>query len=147
MQKYIENPLIIHKKKFDIRQWVLVTDWNPLTVWIYAKSYVRFAMMDYDPTNRVKYAHLTNNCLVKKYKKEHGNKAGGVPTKVNDSPEKFGDKANDFSSDSEGNDENDDAEEVLGNIWSVEDFSEHLNKEFKDKRPNVTDIYEEIIYK
>jgi len=24
-------------------------------------------MMDYDPKNRIKFAHLTNNCLVKKY--------------------------------------------------------------------------------
>lgn len=128
---------------------MLVTDWNPLTVWIYAKSYVRFAMMDYDPTNRVKYAHLTNNCLVKKYKKDFGNKPGGVPTKVNDSPEKFADKAQDFNSDSEGNEEDQDEaeEEVLGNIWSCDEFSDYLNKELKDKKPDVKDIFQEVIYK
>lgn len=59
--------MIIRKKKFDIRQWVLVTDWNPLTVWIFQESYVRFAMMDYDPNTNVKFAHLTNNCLVEKF--------------------------------------------------------------------------------
>jgi len=24
-------------------------------------------MMDYDPKNRMNFAHLTNNCLIKKY--------------------------------------------------------------------------------
>ena len=58
-------------------------------MWVYAKSYVRFALMDYDPSNRAKYAHLTNNCLIKKYKKDFKTDVvGGVPVKNRDSPSK-----------------------------------------------------------
>jgi len=42
--KNTQNPLIIESRKFDIRQWVLIENWNPLTVWIYDESYIRFAL-------------------------------------------------------------------------------------------------------
>ena len=52
--------------QFDLRIWVLVTDWNPLTVWFWNKPYVRFSAADYDETNlEDRFVHLTNNSVGK----------------------------------------------------------------------------------
>jgi len=56
MQKYIELPFLLkypisnpdengvqryEKRKFDIRQWVLVTSFEPLCVYIFSSAYLR----------------------------------------------------------------------------------------------------------
>lgn len=69
-QKCIENPLIINNRKFDIRQWVLVTDWNPLTIWCYRDSYIRFCVSEYDKKSDKRRNHLTNHSVQKKYMDE-----------------------------------------------------------------------------
>ena len=67
VQKYIENPLIIKNRKFDLRVWVLVTDWNPLTIWLFKKPYARFPAHDYSPDEiNNNYAHLANNSIAAK---------------------------------------------------------------------------------
>lgn len=70
VQKYIENPLVIMNRKFDIRQWVLVEDYNPPRVWFYEESYLRFCAEEYNMDNvHNKFVHLTNNSI-QKYSKE-----------------------------------------------------------------------------
>eukprot|EP00929_Paragymnodinium_shiwhaense_P092397 TRINITY_DN522_c0_g1_i1.p1 TRINITY_DN522_c0_g1~~TRINITY_DN522_c0_g1_i1.p1 ORF type:complete len:732 (+),score=224.11 TRINITY_DN522_c0_g1_i1:1112-3307(+) len=66
-QKYMERPELVHGYKFDIRQWVLVTSWNPLTVYVWRQPYLRFAGKKYDNTctDRSEYVHLVNNSIIK----------------------------------------------------------------------------------
>jgi hypothetical protein len=50
VMKYIERPLTICRRKWDMRQWVLVAGWNPLCVFMHRQSYARFAVEEYDET-------------------------------------------------------------------------------------------------
>jgi hypothetical protein len=68
VQKYMENALIVAKRKFDLRQWVLVTDWNPLTIYFYDECYARFSVEEYstkDSSIDNLYVHLVNNSIGK----------------------------------------------------------------------------------
>lgn len=68
VQKYMENPLIVAQRKFDLRQWVVVTNWNPVTIYFYDECYARFSVEQYstdvnDLSNS--FIHLVNNSIGK----------------------------------------------------------------------------------
>lgn len=66
--KYIDNPFLLNKKKFDLRIYVLITSIDPLRIYIYKEGLVRFASEDYDGTSiniKNKFKHLTNYAVNK----------------------------------------------------------------------------------
>ena len=80
ISRYIDQPLLIGGKKFDLRIYVLVTSYRPLKVWLSANGFARFCNTTYsDHTNDINNLSnkLTNVALQKGadgYNNEHGNK-------------------------------------------------------------------------
>uniref|UniRef100_A0A3Q3GCE8 Tubulin tyrosine ligase-like family, member 2 n=1 Tax=Labrus bergylta TaxID=56723 RepID=A0A3Q3GCE8_9LABR len=66
VQRYISDPLLISGYKFDLRIYVCVKSFHPLTVYIHQEGLVRFATEKYDLASlRNFYAHLTNTSINK----------------------------------------------------------------------------------
>ena len=82
VSRYIDSPLLIGGKKFDLRLYVLVLSFKPLKVYVSDLGFARFCNVKYDCgyedldlDNR--YMHLTNVAVQKhgdEYNAAHGNK-------------------------------------------------------------------------
>ncbi|EGR33199.1 tubulin tyrosine ligase-like member 11, putative [Ichthyophthirius multifiliis] len=69
IQQYISNPLIIDKKKFDLRLYVLISSLDPFVVYLHDEGLARFCTEDYQKPQQQNinnfYMHLTNYSLNK----------------------------------------------------------------------------------
>ncbi len=66
IQKYIESPLLLEKRKFDIRVWVLVT--HNLEIFFCREGYIRTSSESFDLSEQGLsnyYIHLTNTAIQK----------------------------------------------------------------------------------
>ena len=72
VQRYIDNPLLINKKKFDLRLYVFISSVKPLIVFLNDHGLTRYCTEDYEkPTEKNlnnHYMHLTNYTLNKNSK-------------------------------------------------------------------------------
>lgn len=84
ISRYIDNPLLIGGKKFDMRMYVLVTSYHPLKVWKFKYGFCRFCnekfTVDINEIDNI-YIHLTNVAVQKKYYKYNEFHGGKWPLK------------------------------------------------------------------
>ena len=74
LSRYISNPHLINKLKYDFRIYVLITGLFPLKVYLYKEGMVRFSTEEYDlDKNHINelYRHLTNVAINEKNKKDY----------------------------------------------------------------------------
>lgn len=66
VQRYIQLPLLLGGKKFDLRLYTLVTSHNPLVIYIYRSGFGRFTHSRYDTHDLNSLSsHLTNVAVQK----------------------------------------------------------------------------------
>ena len=76
ISRYIDNPLLIGGKKFDLRIYVLVTSFRPLKCYLYRLGFCRFCTVKYNNSSSDidnMFCHLTNVSIQK-----HGNEYNSI---------------------------------------------------------------------
>ncbi|KAL7543071.1 hypothetical protein ACHAWF_007319 [Thalassiosira exigua] len=85
-QQYIRNPLLIDKKKFDLRIYVLVTSCSPLRMYLFRDGLVRICTEEYKRPNTSnmddRCMHLTNYSVNKRSDKYERDEKGSAPSNL-----------------------------------------------------------------
>lgn len=118
---------MINSKKFDMRQYVVVTSFNPLRVYFYHEGLARFATEEYSNDPKIlknKFVHLTNFSINKRNTKfvRNDNRTGSAVRKAD------GDE-------DENNDE--DPEQESSSKWSLTFLKKYLRNEESCKRKDT----------
>ena len=66
MHRYLENPLLLNGKKFDIRAYMLVIAGTPFVL-LYHHGYLRLTCEAYEPGSSDLSVHLTNQYVQRKH--------------------------------------------------------------------------------
>ena len=111
---YLDKPLLINNKKFDMRMYVVVTSFNPLRVYFYHEGLARFATEDYSNDPKVlknKFVHLTNFSINKRNTKfvRNDNRTGSGTRKPQE-------------------DDGEDPEQESSSKWSLTFLKKYLRK-------------------
>lgn len=84
VQKYIEKPFLINKRKFDIRCFCLVTSFNGIIqAYFFNEGYLRTASKAFSLSATNKFIHLTNDA-VQKHSDDYGKFENGNKMSYND---------------------------------------------------------------
>jgi len=63
VQSYVHNPLLLNKRKFDFRMYMLIASTNPLVAY-YHDGFLRVALFEYDANSGNKTSAMTNLAIV-----------------------------------------------------------------------------------
>jgi tubulin polyglutamylase TTLL1/tubulin monoglycylase TTLL3/8 len=100
LQKYIENPFLVYKRKFDIRCYAMITCYNGIIQgYYYNEGYIRTSSKPFSLQNvENKYIHLTNDAI-QKYSEDYGKYENGNKMSYGDFIEEVGSKIKDIVTD------------------------------------------------